>query len=249
MRQVLPGLQAATAPYKACEGTVVGLEVPVLDRGFVCLEDSVGGDLAVVNAARVSFAQRSDEMADADRGLISYLLRNRHGTPFEHATMTFRIKCPLFVAREWMRHRVGSYNEWSQRYSEILPEFYVPALEHCRTQVGKPGAYEFARLPELEAAECVRLFQEAQSWAFEAYREMLEMGVAKELASRVLPVSVYTQFVWTVNARSLMNFLELRTSEHAQFEIRQFALAVNDLWGELMPATYAAFDEAGRTAP
>ena len=118
-------------------------EINVLDHGFVRLDDCMADDLAVVNAARVSFARRVTELGDADRGLVRFLMRERHATPFEHGVFRFHIKCPIFVAREWMRHRAGSYNEHSARYAELPEEFYVPAAEDVRTQVGKPGAYTF----------------------------------------------------------------------------------------------------------
>ena len=115
----------------------------MLDHGFVRLDDAMASDLSVVNAARVSFARRKEEMDDSDAGLIRFLMRERHGTPFEHNAFRFHVRTPLFVAREWFRHRIGSYNEFSMRYAKATDEFYVPALEDVRTQVGKPGSYSF----------------------------------------------------------------------------------------------------------
>src|ERR671922_2225435 len=117
--------------------------IDVLDHGFVRLDDSMASDLSVVNAARVSFARRKTELDDADAGLIRFLTRDRHGTPFEHNAFRFHVRCPIFVAREWMRHRVGSFNEFSMRYAKATDDFYVPEPEDVRTQVGKPGAYTF----------------------------------------------------------------------------------------------------------
>src|SRR5919108_6020880 len=117
--------------------------IRVLDHGFVRLEDSMASDLSVVNAARVSFARHKDEMDESDQGLIRFLMRDRHGTPFEHNSFRFHIRCPIFVAREWMRHRVGSFNEFSLRYAKATEDFYVPEAEDVRSQVGKPGAYTF----------------------------------------------------------------------------------------------------------
>ena len=224
-------------------------EIRVLDHGFVRLDGCMADDLSVVNGARVSFAQRSDEMTDREAGLIRFLMRERHGSPFEHNAFRFHIKLPIFVIREWMRHRIGSFNEWSGRYSQLEAEFYVPAPEDVRTQVGKPGSYSFEPV-EPELAEHTREAQEAVfADAYRAYEDLLERGVAKEIARNVLPVAIYTQFYWTVNARSLMNFLSLRNSETAQREIRRYAAAVEELFAEKMPITHAAFVANDRRAP
>ncbi|MDX6593674.1 MAG: thymidylate synthase [Gaiellales bacterium] len=206
-------------------------------------------DLSVVNAARVSFAQRSEDMDERATGLIRFLMRERHGTPFEHNSFRFHIKCPIFVAREWMRHRTNSFNEWSARYSQLEPEFYVPEAEDVRTQVGKPGAYTFEQVdPEL--AEETRAAQESVfEHAYRTYEQLLEQGIAKEIARNVLPVAIYTQFYWTVNARSLMNFVSLRNAETAQREIRRYGAAVEELFSRQMPATHAAFVANERRAP
>jgi thymidylate synthase (FAD) len=223
--------------------------IDVLDHGFVRLDAAMADDLSVVNAARVSFAQHVDELGERDQGLIRFLMRERHGTPFEHNSMRFHIKCPIFVCREWQRHRIGSFNEWSARYSQLDPEFYVPEPEDVRTQVGKPGAYTFEQL-DAEAAEGVRDAQRAvYEQAYATYQAMIEQGVAKEIARNVLPVAIYTQFYWTVNARSLMNFVSLRNAETAQREIRRFAEAVESLFARCMPITHAAFVANDRKAP
>src|SRR5438067_1017902 len=223
--------------------------IDVLDHGFVRLDASMADDLSVVNAARVSFAQHADELGERDQGLIRFLMRERHGTPFEHNAMRFHIKCPIFVCREWQRHRIGSFNEWSARYSQLEPEFYVPAADDVRSQVGKPGAYTFEPVGE-QLAEHTREAQLAvYRAAYDTYLELLEQGVAKEVARNVLPVAIYTQFFWTVNARSLMNFVSLRNAETAQREIRRYAAAVEQLFGECMPITHAAFVANDRRAP
>src|ERR1700712_5646533 len=180
-------------------------EITVLDHGFVRLDDSMADDLAVVNAARVSFARRVSELADADRGLVRFLMRERHSTPFEHGVFRFHIKCPIFVAREWMRHRAGSYNEHSARYSELPDEFYVPAAEDVRTQVGKPGSYTFEPVDAALAERTRETIAASYRAAYDAYRQMLADGIAKEVARTVLPLGLYTEFYWSVNARSLMN--------------------------------------------
>ena len=224
-------------------------EIIVLDHGFVRLDGCMADDLAVVNAARVSFARRVTELGDADRGLVRFLMRERHSTPFEHGVFRFHIKCPIFVAREWMRHRAGSYNEHSARYSELPDEFYVPEAADVRTQVGKPGSYRFEPVDD-ELAEATRVtLRDSYRAAYDAYRGLIDRGVAREIARMALPVGIYTQFHWTLNARSLMNFLSLRNAESAQLEIRRFAEAVEQIFAEHMPVTHAAFVEFDRRAP
>ncbi len=223
--------------------------IPVLDHGFVRLDDAMADDLSVANAARVSFARRKDELDDSDRGLIGFLLRERHGTPFEHNAFRFHIRCPIFVAREWFRHRIGSFNEFSMRYAKATDEFYVPAPEDVRSQVGKPGAYTFEPVaPELaeRTREELRAVYEA---SFAAYERLVEAGVARELARAVLPVGAYTEFFWTVNARALMNFISLRNAEAAQREIRRYAEACEAFLEQKMPVTHAAFIANDRRAP
>jgi thymidylate synthase (FAD) len=223
--------------------------IQVLDHGFVRLDEAMASDLSVVNAARVSFARRKEEMDDSDRGLIRFLLREAHGTPFEHNAFRFHIRTPLFVAREWFRHRIGSFNEFSMRYARATDDFYVPDPDDVRTQVGKPGAYSFERVePELAEAtrEELRAVYEA---AYAAYERLVEQGVARELARAVMPVGAYTEFYWTVNARSLMNFVSLRAAETAQREIRRYAEACERFLAEEMPVTYEAFVDAGRVGP
>lgn len=224
-------------------------EVKLLDNGFVRLDSYNGDDLSVVNAARVSFATRRTEMDDKDVGLIKFLMKNRHGTPFEHNMFRFHVKCPIFVAREWFRHRIGSFNEWSGRYSQLEPDFYVPAAPQVRSQVGKPGSYTFEPVFEEQAQRVQRELQMCYNSCYELYERLLGQGIAKEVSRLVLPVAIYTQFYWTVNARSLMNFLSLRTAEAAMWEIRQYALTIEQRFNEVMPVTAAAFMENGKVSP
>jgi thymidylate synthase (FAD) len=223
--------------------------IPVLDHGFVRLDDAMASDLSVVNGARVSFARHKSEMDDSDAGLIRFLMREKHGTPFEHNAFRFHIRCPIFVAREWFRHRVGSFNEFSMRYAKATDDFYVPEVEDVRSQVGKPGAYSFEPVPD-EVAETTReRLREIYDAAYETYEHLVELGVARELARAALPVGAYTEFYWTVNARSLMNFVSLRASETAQREIRRYAEACERFLADRMPITHAAFVANNRTAP
>ena len=209
----------------------------------------MASDLSVVNGARVSFARHKTEMDESDEGLIRFLMRDRHGSPFEHNAFRFHVRAPLFVAREWFRHRVGSFNEFSMRYAKASDDFYVPEAEDVRSQVGKPGAYSFEPV-EPELAERTREeLQDVYDAAYATYNRLVEQGVARELARLVMPMGAYTEFYWTVNARSLMNFVSLRAAESAQREIRRYAEAVERFFAEKMPLTHAAFVDSGRVAP
>lgn len=221
-----------------------------MQYGFVRLDGALADDLSVVNSARVSFGKRSEELSDADIGLINFLMRERHGTPFEHNSFRFHVKCPLFVAREWFRHRIGSFNEFSARYSEFQGDFYAPHRDAVRTQVGKPGAYTFERIEDDdEAQRVIDKIIESNLILFGRYQQLIKRGVAKELARAVLPVTMYTEFYWTVNARSLMNFLSLRTDSNALLEIREYADEVEKLFAEAMPHTYAAWIANDKVTP
>ncbi|HEY3961361.1 MAG TPA: FAD-dependent thymidylate synthase [Gaiellaceae bacterium] len=223
--------------------------IRVLDHGFVRLDGSMADDLSVVNGARVSFAKRRTEMTEAEEGLIRFLMRDRHGTPFEHNSFRFHIRCPIFVAREWFRHRIGSFNEFSMRYAKATDDFYVPEAEDVRSQVGKPGAYSFEPVAD-ELAERTRdELRAVYEHAYATYESLVEAGVARELARLAIPVGAYTEFYWTVNARALMNFVSLRNAETAQREIRRYAEAVERFFAEKMPVTHAAFVANNRTAP
>src|SRR5262249_4705370 len=209
----------------------------------------MANDLSVVNAARVSFARHKDEMDDADEGLIRFLMRDRHGTPFEHNAFRFHIRAPIFVAREWFRHRVGSFNEFSMRYARATDDFYVPEAEDVRTQVGKPGAYSFEPVSPALAEQTRKELRAVYEQAYATYERLVEAGVARELARAVMPVGAYTEFYWTVNARALMNFVALRAHDTAQREIRRYADAVEELFAGQMPITHAAFVANDRVAP
>jgi thymidylate synthase (FAD) len=183
-----------------------------------------------------------------------YVRRNGYpvwsgNTPFEHNSFRFHIRAPIFVAREWFRHRTGSFNEFSMRYAKATNDFYVPEPEDVRSQVGKPGAYSFEPVAEELAERTREEFREVYEHAFETYERLVEAGVARELARSVIPVGAYTEFFWTVNARALMNFVSLRAAETAQREIRRYADAVEQFFAAKMPVTHAAFVAAGRVAP
>jgi thymidylate synthase (FAD) len=229
-------------------GTSAENTVEVLDHGFLALDGALASDLAVVNGARVSFNTASDEMSERDEGLIRFLMRERHGSPFEHGYFRFIVKAPIFVVREHHRHRAGhSFNEWSGRYSKMEAEFYVP--DFVRTQVGKPGAYTFEPVEPAVREQTRTEIEGTAARAFESYERMLDLGVAKEVARSVLPLAMYTKYFWSCNPRSLMHFCSLRNSEFAQFEIREYAKAAERFLEREMPVTYAAFVENGRVAP
>ncbi|THG32422.1 FAD-dependent thymidylate synthase [Naasia lichenicola] len=221
-------------------------------------------DSDVLFAARVSTqgeqtlenAAAGTSATDRDRGLINYLMRDRHGSPFEHNSLTFYVQAPIFVFREFMRHRIASYNEESGRYRQLGPVFYVPGAERKLIQVGKPGAYVFEDgTPEM--TELVEEQTKAVSiHAYESYQRMLEAGVAREVARIVLPLNLYSSMYVTMNARALMNFLSLRTKREdthfpsfPQREIEMVAEQMETLWAAEMPLTYDAFNGNGRVAP
>ena len=183
-----------------------------------------------------------------------YVRRNGYAvwsgnTPFEHNAFRFHVRAPIFVAREWFRHRVGSFNEFSMRYAKATDDFYVPEAADVRSQVGKPGAYSFEPVDEELAERTREEMREVYQHAFETYERLVEAGVARELARSVMPVGAYTEFFWTVNARALMNFVSLRAAETAQREIRRYADAVEQFFAAKMPVTHAAFVAANRVAP
>ncbi len=236
---------------------------PVEFRSDVAVElvRSSARDSDVLFAARVSTRGEQsledvDGDADRSRGLINYLMRDRHGSPFEHNSMTFFVHAPIFVFREFMRHRIASYNEESGRYRELRPVFYVPGPDRALVQQGKPGAYVFVEgSPEqhdLVSGEVRRVCEEA----YAAYQRMLAAGVAREVARVVLPVTIFSSMYVTMNARSLMNFLSLRTKREGsrflsfpQREIEMVAERMEAEWRRLMPLTAEAFDQGGRVAP
>jgi thymidylate synthase (FAD) len=218
-------------------------------------------DSDVVFAARVStVGEHSLEDVESDaersRGLIRFLMREHHGSPFEHNSMTFYVQAPIFVFREFMRHRIASYNEESGRYRQLQPVFYVPGPDRRLVQQGKPGAYEFVDGTPEQHEIVVEATKDACRQAYRAYLRMLEAGVAREVARGVLPVATYSSMYVTMNARSLMNFLSLRTKRegshfpsYPQREIEMVAEKMEAEWARLMPLTHAAFEAAGRVSP
>lgn len=214
--------------------------VTVLDKGFVKLVDFMGGDMRAVESARVSFGSVS-KGEDRDRKLLEYLLEHGHFSPFEHSVFQFHIKCPIFVARQWMRHRIASYNEISARYTEVHDEFYMPEEFRAQDTINRQGSVE----GKLDHSKLAGDYNAAIGASYAAYQALLKAGVAREMARGVLPVSQYTQFYWTINARSLLNFLDLRLDKHAQLEIRRYAEAIAEIFREKMPWTWEAHRRIG----
>ena len=226
--------------------------IPVLDHGFIRVIDYMGTDSAIVQAARVSYG-KGTKMVNEDAGLINYLMRHRHSTPFEMCEIKFHIKLPMFVARQWIRHRTANVNEYSARYSILDREFYLPKPEHLSAQSrtnrqGRGGVLEGA-----EAARALQWLKEDSMRAYDHYEAMLnedaagnvkneeEKGLARELARMNLPVNFYTQWYWKVDLHNLLGFLSLRADAHAQYEIRVYAEAMLELVKDWVPHTYEAF--------
>lgn len=212
-------------------------------------------DKSVAMAARISTGVASaDEAKDA--GLINYLMRDRHGTPFEHNSFTFRVEAPIFVFREFMRHRIASYNEESGRYKELEPTFYIPDPERNLIQIGKTGAYEFIAGTDEQYKTTYACIKENSLQSYSYYQDMLEAGVAREVARMVLPVNLYSSMYVTMNARALMNFLSLRTKRDdskfpsfPQREIEMVAEKMEAFFSTWMPVTHQTFNKNGRVAP
>ena len=216
----------------------------------VKLLNHMNNDLDIVNSARISFNKKSEILDEGNQKLINYLMKNKHGSVFESVELQFHIKCPIFVAREFQRHRISSFSEVSGRYVKLELEGYIPEDKAIRTQVGKPGSYSFNQITDSEKIkDILNYFDEAYRTAFSCYEELLKLGTAKELARSVLPVGLFTEFRYKTNARSLMNFISLRNSEHAMYEIRKIAECIEHSFSKVCPATYKYFVENDRVAP
>lgn len=218
--------------------------------------DYMGSDLSVVNGARVSYDKESwweDVekllLKKGDAGLINYLMKNRHGTPFEMVQFSFRVHVPIGVAREWMRHRIGSFNEVSTRYVQMEREYYTPLAKDWRRQVGKAGHYTYEPITDGTEHHISVLYELAMEHAFNKYDELLAMGLAKELARNVLPLGTFTSFIWSVNLRSLFNFMSLRTAPDALYEIQVPANYVVDLAHLVVPRTMEIWESQDRPTP
>ena len=240
-REVAPALEEIL--YKA---------IPILDHGFVRVVDYMGTDSAIVQAARVSYG-RGTKKVHEDAGLINYLMRHRHTTPFEMCEIKFHIKLPIFVARQWIRHRTANVNEYSGRYSIMDKEFYVPQAQHLAAQSHSNRQGRGDVLTGAEAARALEVLKGDALQAYKHYEEMLnedadgqvvdeaKTGLARELARMNLPVNFYTQWYWKIDLQNLLHFLSLRADAHAQYEIRVYAEAMLDILKAWLPITYQAF--------
>jgi thymidylate synthase (FAD) len=235
LRPISPGMEARLHSFHE-----------VLDHGFVRVVDYMGNDAAIVQAARVSYGSGTKSARD-DAGLISYLMRHWHSTPMEMCEIKLHIKLPIFVARQWIRHRTANVNEYSARYSIMEREFYIPAPEHLAAQSSINNQGRGAVLEGEEAARVLRILTDDANRAYDNYEDMLstdgQQGLARELARMNLPTSVYTVFYWKIDLHNLFHFLRLRADPHAQYEIRAYADVICDIVKDWVPAAYAAFVE------
>lgn len=211
----------------------------ILDKGFVELVDQMGDDLSVVNAARVSFGKRKSEFDNNDKKLVKYLWEHKHTSPFRHASLQFHIKAPIFVLRQWMKHQVGcSWNEISGRYVQFEYEFYEPDNYRKQSTNNKQGS--FGSIEKQEDAKSI--FETAMLYSIRDYNRLLELGVCKEQARLLLPVSLYSECYWTCSLQAVMHFIHLRDEEHAQWEIQEYARGVKELIKPLFPHTLELFE-------
>jgi len=218
----------------------------VLDHGFVRVIDYMGDDSAICQAARVSYGKGTKAVSN-DAGLIKYLMRHWHSTPFEMCEIKLHVKLPVFVARQWIRHRTANVNEYSARYSILDREFYIPAPEHLNAQSVVNNQGRGALLEGEEAARVLDILKADSNTAYDHYEEMIadkgQSGLARELARMNLPMNIYTQWYWKVDLHNLFHFLRLRADSHAQFEIRVYADAICNIVADWVPHAYAAFED------
>ncbi|MDP4032404.1 MAG: FAD-dependent thymidylate synthase [Pseudorhodobacter sp.] len=253
--QLAETLAARATPQLTLRATAPGMEAhlyrvhPVLDHGFIRVIDYMGDDAAIVQAARVSYGAGTRHVQN-DAGLIRYLMRHWHSTPFEMCEIKLHVKLPVFVARQWIRHRTANVNEYSARYSILDREFYIPAPENLAAQsvVNNQGRGEV--LSGAEAARVLNLLKSDAMRAYDHYEDMLtpdenadKKGLARELARMNLPANIYTQWYWKIDLHNLFHFLRLRADEHAQYEIRVYAEAIAACVKDWLPLAYAAFED------
>ena len=222
---------------------LLGCEYRVLDKGFVRLVDYLGGDARIVQSARVSY-QEGTKTVREDAALIDYLVRHKHTSPLEQVVLTFHVKMPIFVARQWLRHRTARLNEISGRYSVMRDEFYLPEATVVRRQseVNKQGRSE-EEVPAALQARTLELLKAGQADAYRGYQELLDEDVARELARINLPLALYTEMYWQIDLHNLFHFLRLRLDAHAQHEIRAYAEVMAELARAVAPLAYEAFEE------
>jgi thymidylate synthase (FAD) len=238
--------------HSTIRATVPGMEqhlykaVPVLDHGFVRVIDYMGDDSAICQAARVSYGKGTKSVQN-DEGLIRYLMRHWHSTPFEMCEIKLHVKLPVFVARQWIRHRTANVKEYSARYSILDREFYIPAPEHINAQSVVNNQGRGGLLQGEEAARVLEILKADSNRAYDHYEEMIsddgQDGLARELSRMNLPANIYTQWYWKVDLHNLFHFLRLRADKHAQYEIRVYADAICEMVKDWVPAAYGAFED------
>ena len=241
---------ARATPRETLRATAPGMEAqlhvahPVLDHGFVRVVDYMGDDSAIVQAARVSYGAGTRHVSN-DAGLIRYLMRHWHSTPFEMCEVKLHVKLPLFVARQWIRHRTANVNEYSARYSILDREFYIPAPENLAAQSTTNAQGRGAVLDGAEAARALEILKTDAARAYESYEALLggEQGLARELARMTLPANIYTQWYWKTDLHNLFHFLRVRADAHAQFEIRAYAETIGALVRDWVPEAWRAFED------
>ena len=216
--------------------------IKCLDKGFVRLVDAMGGDDAIVQAARVSYGKGTAKVSQ-DRGLMRYLMRHRHTTPLEMVEFKFHCKMPIFVARQWVRHRTANINEYSLRYSEARDEFYFPDLEHIQFQSALNKQGRLGEVSESLKTKVRDYFEEISNRSFEIYSELNDAGVARELARAILPVNLYTEWYWKNDLHNLLHFIGLRSDSHAQYEIRVFSDAMAESVKKVAPFAWEAYQD------
>ncbi|KEO54989.1 FAD-dependent thymidylate synthase [Thioclava indica] len=222
---------------------------PVLDHGLIRVIDYMGDDEAICQAARVSYGKGTKAVSD-DRGLIRYLMRHWHSTPFEMCEVKFHVKLPVFVARQWIRHRTANVNEYSARYSILDREFYIPSADQLAAQSKQNNQGRGEVLQGEEAARVLDLLREDAMRSYDHYEDMLtpdtdtgKLGLARELARMNLPANIYTQWYWKIDLHNLFHFLRLRADPHAQYEIRVYAETMCDIVKDWVPSAYEAFED------
>jgi len=216
--------------------------IDCLDKGFVRLVDSMGGDDAIVQAARVSYGQGTSKVSQ-DRGLIRYLMRHRHTTPFEMVEFKFHCKMPIFVARQWVRHRTANINEYSLRYSEARDEFYIPDSKNIQFQSALNKQGRSGVVPENLKKKVLKYFRDISERSFEMYQELNKAGIARELARSILPVNIYTEWYWKNDLHNLLHFIGLRSDSHAQYEIRVYSDAMAKFVKKVAPHAWEAYED------
>lgn len=220
---------------------ILDKEYPVLNKGFVRLVDYMGGDARIVQSARVSYGAGTKTVRD-DTRLINYLLKNDHTSPFEQVIFTFHVKMPIFVARQWVRHRTARMNEISGRYSVMTDEFYIPGRLPLQATDNKQGSSDEC-LPKELTQELLQVMEEDQHGLYENYKRLIEEGVSREIARINLPLALYTEMYWQIDLHNLFHFLKLRLDRHAQYEIRCYAEVIADIVKKVVPIAWSAFEE------